>query len=273
MNSDPGLCKLTDIALKGFLAEKEYGTNIDTEPISIKIAEGKKASKIVVIMLIDLLLHGILFHLILKFGQNQMFIHVQGDTKIFPFLIRIVIIYIDLVNTVERHTICSTRYCLKHEPNKAELVCRFNYPFECTGNTKLKFEPVHTKDKSVKYKASMVTARNDPRINSHLKIQLVGWRANCDVQVILDYHACVEYLCKYAAKGEPRSNTLKSAFCTVVGNLKTNTDPIKIMKKIMIKALGERDFSVQETMHLLLSLKLHSSSFQVLPVNLDGTRS
>ena len=138
---------------------------------------------------------------------------------------------------------------------------------------KLKFEPVHTKDKSVKYKASMVTARNDPRINSHQKIQLVGWRANCDMQVILDYHACVEYLCKYAVKGEPRSNTLKNAFRTVVGNLKTNTDPIKVMKKIMIKALGERDFSARETMHLLLSLKLHSSSFQVLSVNLDGTRS
>ena len=41
----------------------------------------------------------------------------------------------------------------------------------------------------------------------------------------------------------------------------------------MIKSLGERDFSSQETMPLLLSLKLHSSSFQVLPVNLDGFRS
>ena len=132
---------------------------------------------------------------------------------------------------------------------------------------------MHTKDKSVKYKASIVTARNDPRINSHQKIQLVGWRANCDMQVILDYHACVEYLCKYAAKGEPRCNTLKNAFRTVVGNLKTNTDSLKVMKKIMIKALGERDFSAQETMHLLLSLKLYSSSFQVLPVNLNGTRS
>ena len=78
---------------------------------------------------------------------------------------------------------------------------------------------------------------------------------------------------KYAAKGEPRSNTFKNAFGQVVRNLKTNTDPLKVMKKIMIKTLGERDFSAQETMHLLLSLKLHSSCFQVLPINLDGTRS
>ena len=40
----------------------------------------------------------------------------------------------------------------------------------------------------------------------------------------------------------------------------------------MIKTLGERDFSAQETMHLLLSLKLHSTTFQVLPVNLNGSR-
>ena len=132
---------------------------------------------------------------------------------------------------------------------------------------------MHTKDKSKKYKATIVTARNDPRLNTHQKIQLLGWRANCDIQVILDYHACVEYLCKYAAKGEPRSNTLRNTFNAVVNNLKTSTDPLKEMKKIMIKLLGERDFSSQETMHLLLSLKLHSSSFQVLPVNVDGSRS
>ena len=38
----------------------------------------------------------------------------------------------------------------------------------------------------------------------------------------------------------------------------------------MIKALGERDVSAQETMHLL-SLKLYNSSFRVLPVSLDGS--
>ena len=41
----------------------------------------------------------------------------------------------------------------------------------------------------------------------------------------------------------------------------------------MRKSLGKRDFSSQKTMHLLLSLKLHSFSFQVLPVNFDGSRS
>ena len=39
-----------------------------------------------------------------------------------------------------------------------------------------------------------------------------------------------------------------------------------------MKYLGERDYAAQETMHHLLSLKLHSSSFNVIPVSLNGLR-
>ena len=39
-----------------------------------------------------------------------------------------------------------------------------------------------------------------------------------------------------------------------------------------MKTLGQRDFSAQETMHHLLSLNLVSSSFNVVPKNLNGSR-
>ena len=39
-----------------------------------------------------------------------------------------------------------------------------------------------------------------------------------------------------------------------------------------MKSLGQRDFSAQETMHHLLSLKLVSSSFNVVPISLNGSR-
>ena len=39
-----------------------------------------------------------------------------------------------------------------------------------------------------------------------------------------------------------------------------------------MKSLGERDYAAQETMHHLLSLKLHSSSFKMIPVSLNGSR-
>ena len=44
------------------------------------------------------------------------------------------------------------------------------------------------------------------------------------------------------------------------------------LKKLMIKAVGERDMSIQEVMHHILSLKMLSSTFQVISVSLDGSR-
>ena len=117
-----------------------------------------------------------------------------------------------------------------------------------------------------------MTKRNDSRLNNHQQLQLQGWRANCDIQVVIDDYACVEYLTKYAAKGEPRSPLLKQAFNSVVQSADNNSDPHKAIKKVVMKTLGERDYASQETMHHLLSLKLHSSSFTVIPVSLNGSR-
>ena len=43
-------------------------------------------------------------------------------------------------------------------------------------------------------------------------------------------------------------------------------------KSCVMKTLGERDYAAQETMHHLLSLKLHSSSFTVMPFRLNCSR-
>ena len=40
----------------------------------------------------------------------------------------------------------------------------------------------------------------------------------------------------------------------------------------MMKAVGQRDISVQEVMHQLLSLKLFCSSYQVVTASLNGSR-
>ena len=50
--------------------------------------------------------------------------------------------YVDLLNTVQRHTNCSSNYCLRKKQNEADLRCRFKFPFEPCASTKLEFEPV-----------------------------------------------------------------------------------------------------------------------------------
>jgi hypothetical protein len=57
-----------------------------------------------------------------------------------------------------------------------------------------------------------------------------------------------------------------------MNNARSNDNPHKAIKKVVMKTIGERDHAAQETMHHLLSLKLHSSSFRVIPVSLNGSR-
>lgn len=63
----------------------------------------------------------------------------------------------------------------------------------------------------------------------------------------------------------------QQTYKTVMQSINPQLDPHKAMKKIMMKTLGERYFSAQETMHLLLSLKLYSSTFTVMPLRLNGS--
>ena len=65
---------------------------------------------------------------------------------------------------------------------------------------------------------------------------------------------------------------LKQAFNSIVQNVDSHTNPCRAIKKVVMKSLGERDYVAQEAMHHLLSLKLHSSSYKVMPISLNGSR-
>ena len=77
----------------------------------------------------------------------------------------------------------------------------FPFQFDHCAKTKLEFEKVHSKNDEVHYRAKIVTERNDSRLNNNQQLQLQGWRANCDIQVVIDHYDCVEYLNQYAATG------------------------------------------------------------------------
>ncbi|CAB3979507.1 ATP-dependent DNA helicase PIF1 [Paramuricea clavata] len=273
LNNDPGLCQLTQTALKGFLAQKFKDENdcSDTTELDHDIEDGQKAAD-TVCQYVDWLLSTVNpnppdedmwirpeVHPCQRNHHDIPEHEKQSD-------------YVDLLNMVQRHTRCSTSYCLRRKSNETELKCRFHFPFDICPKTKLEFEKIHTSGDNEHYRAKIVTKRNDSRLNNHQQLQLQGWRANCDIQVVIDHYACVEYLTKYAAKGEPRSPILKQAFNSIVQNVDSNTNPHRVIKKIVMKSLGERDYAAQETMHHLLSLKLHSSSFKVMPVSLNGSR-
>ena len=176
---------------------------------------------------------------------------------------------VDLLNTVQWHTQCNSAYRLLQQKNGKQH-CRFEYPFGMCRETHLQLEKVNTKGKTEHYKVKVITARNDPRVNRHQRVQLQGQRANCDINIVIDYHSCLEYLTKYASKAEKISSVARDAFVSVVTKLKDDLDANKMVKKLMMKSVGQRDTGSQEIMHKL-KLKFFIFSYQVVSVSLDGS--
>ena len=117
-----------------------------------------------------------------------------------------------------------------------------------------------------------MTQRNDKLLNSYNPLQLSAWRANVDMQFIISRRRVLNYCAKYATKPEPRSKALKSIYSNVMKSLKDDGNPLKVVQKLMISSVGERDFSAQETCHLLLQLPMYRASRDFVVLSLDGSR-
>ncbi len=73
---------------------------------------------------------------------------------------------------------------------------------------------------------------------------LQHWRANVDLQVMVDVEACARYKAKYAAKGEPRSKSVHAIFKACVDSLSIESDTRKALRSAMLRAVGERDLTL-----------------------------
>ena len=116
---------------------------------------------------------------------------------------------IKLVANCQRHTQCSTSYCLQTKHGKQE--CRFGYPKPMQEQTTIVNEDGE---------CELFTAQNDTLVNSYNQIQLSAWRANVDMKYLVSKEKVVEYCAKYATKSEPHSQSLRETFQIVVNCLK-----------------------------------------------------
>ena len=121
-------------------------------------------------------------------------------------------------------------------------------------------------------KATLTTKRNDGRINCHNHVMSQHWRANVDLQVIIDTDQCMRYMAKYATKGEPRSQSASEILTACVNRLDNTDMASSALRRAMIQVAGERDIGSQETAHMLLGKPLYSCTYSFLCVSLDGSR-
>ena len=185
LSNDPGLCKLSEIALEGYLVKSSNTGNSDS-----KTEEDGKAAADKICQYVDWLLctcnpespdNGLWMKPSVHPCQKY-YVNIQDSESD----------YVDLLNMVQRHTRCSTSYCLRRKQNEIEPKCRFNFPLQQCDKTSLQFQKINTRDNTSKYKVEIITKRNDTRVNNHQRLQLQGWRANCDIQVVVDYHALIK---------------------------------------------------------------------------------
>lgn len=141
------------------------------------------------------------------------------------------------------------------------MFCRFGYPAELQHQTIIK-EDNHGQ-------LELLTARNDPLINPHDRIQLQGWRANVDKKPILTIHAALQYISKYASKAEPRSVAFSDILDGILQNGDEDDTSVKCFQRLLLHTVAERDFSAQETCHILLGLPLYKCSRRFITLNLS----
>ena len=102
-------------------------------------------------------------------------------------------------------------------------------------------------------------------INNYNPAVLRAWRANMDIQFILDAYACVMYMTSYMMKSERAMGELLKQVVK-----ETRGDDIRTqLSKLGTTFLNHREVSAQETAFRLLSMPLKRQSRKVVFINTD----
>ena len=91
-------------------------------------------------------------------------------------------------------------------------------------------------------------------------MQLQSWRANIDIEPVIDYSSCSEEIDKKTSKAEMMSSVTKNTFISMVQTLQGTED----IKKVFWKCW----FLCSRSMHHIVSFELVCSSFNVASLSL-----
>ena len=107
---------------------------------------------------------------------------------------------------------------------------------------------------------------NEININAYNKNLLKAWRANMDIQFVLDVYACARYIAAYVTKSQRGMSELMRK-ASEEAKRETGNDLKKQFRIIANKFINSVEISAQEATYLLLQLPLKRSSRQVFFLN------
>lgn len=164
----------------------------------------------------------------------------------------------DMLNFVQKHTKHGP-HCLKKNKNNI-VSCRFRYPKAVTTHSSFSVD-----ENNEIYEPS----RNDESMGKYNPYVTSIWRANTDISPVTNSKTASRYIGKYAGKGEIASKPYLSIMNALV-NDPTITCTKKMMKKFFIGTLGDRDYSAQEVVHILMDWPLYRYSRSFVTINLSN---
>ena len=103
------------------------------------------------------------------------------------------------------------------------------------------------------------------RVNNYNPHCLKAWRANMDLQYVLDVYACASYIAAYVTKAQRGMSELLRKACTEAKN--GNKDIREQVRTIGNKFLNAVEISAQEAVYICLGLPMRKSSKQVIFIN------
>ena len=106
---------------------------------------------------------------------------------------------------------------------------------------------------------------NELRINNYNPACLKAWRANMDIQFVLDVYACAMYIVSYISKAQKGMSELLRQACAEAR--KGNSSIKQQVRDIGNKFLNSVEISAQEAVYIILQLPMKKSSHEVLFIN------
>lgn len=148
------------------------------------------------------------------------------------------------------------RHRRRHPRNQRPGTCKADYPKEVRIESSLTFDEHGT----LRY----LPKRNQEAtfICNYNKTALQIFRASIDWTPITHLGQIIGYISKYVSKSANKSRAMYAFMRLQLANPARNDSVKRILRKILIRMVGERDYSAQEVFYFLMGWKLYSSSRQ-----------
>ena len=106
---------------------------------------------------------------------------------------------------------------------------------------------------------------NELRVNNYNAACLGAWRANMDIQFVLDVYACAVYIVSYISKAQKGMSDLLRTACEEAK--RGNSNIKQQVRDIGKRFLNNVEISAQEAVYIVLQLPMRKSSRQVVFIN------